>query len=332
MTAESLSEIGQNIYFHLNHPIKWVRLVGLIVSFEIISNRFILIFDDFSGTTLELTCIRKAPPPTTHSTTTSGVKTAETSEQGNGFGLYGPSLSTEVKLPLAKAGITGITAEGNEVDLSNVDIGSVVKVKGGIGEFRGQKQILLERIWVVRSTSEEAAAWAENLEFRRDILVKPWIVAEEEIRAARREAEGLKRDKKSERRKRKNVKERRHGLKSEKQSERSAVVNEDLRMRVHKSTENNERKRRKDAEQKSIDEKERKAKEQEETRRIAHEDARRRERIEALKKMKDEQERKRRVEEEEQRKVEEERERLATARRRRNEAREKALRELGAGR
>lgn len=26
--------LGQNIYFHLNHPIRWVRLVGIVVSFE----------------------------------------------------------------------------------------------------------------------------------------------------------------------------------------------------------------------------------------------------------------------------------------------------------
>ena len=30
--------------------------------------------------------------------------------------------------------------------MGGVDLGSVVKIKGGIGEFRGEKQITLERI------------------------------------------------------------------------------------------------------------------------------------------------------------------------------------------
>lgn len=40
----------------------------------------------------------------------------------------------------------GRTATGRTVDLTGVDIGAVVKVKGGLGEFRGEKQVLLERI------------------------------------------------------------------------------------------------------------------------------------------------------------------------------------------
>ncbi|KAK4691823.1 hypothetical protein P7C71_g5261, partial [Lecanoromycetidae sp. Uapishka_2] len=48
---------GQKLYFHLNHPIKWVRLVGVIVAFEILPTLWIMILDDSSGATIELTSI-----------------------------------------------------------------------------------------------------------------------------------------------------------------------------------------------------------------------------------------------------------------------------------
>ena len=45
-----------------------------------------------------------------------------------------------------EASIKGMTATGREIDLSEVDIGTVVKVKGGVGSFREVRQMLLERI------------------------------------------------------------------------------------------------------------------------------------------------------------------------------------------
>lgn len=40
----------------------------------------------------------------------------------------------------------GVTATGRDIDLSGVDIGTVVKVRGGVGSFREMKQMQLERI------------------------------------------------------------------------------------------------------------------------------------------------------------------------------------------
>lgn len=114
---------GQKIYFHLNHPIKWIRLVGVIVSFDDYEKRWIMLVDDSSGATLEISCA-KAPAKD---------KDANANELGNGNGT-GDSQGT--------------SASWIGVDLSGVDVGSVVKVKGGIGEFRGVKQMTLERISV----------------------------------------------------------------------------------------------------------------------------------------------------------------------------------------
>ena len=58
---------------------------------------------------------------------------------------------------------------------------------------------------IIRTTNEEAAAWAENTAFRKEILSQPWVVSEEEEKRARRKAEGLDREKQAreERKKRK---------------------------------------------------------------------------------------------------------------------------------
>lgn len=47
----------------------------------------------------------------------------------------------------------GVTATGRTVDLTGLDIGAVVKVKGGVGVYRGQKQVLLERLCTFISSS-----------------------------------------------------------------------------------------------------------------------------------------------------------------------------------
>jgi hypothetical protein len=60
------------------------------------------------------------------------------------------------------------------VNNQRLDIGTVVKAKGTISEFRGIKQLDLKRIWVVNTTDEEAQAWAETAAFKQEVLLKPW--------------------------------------------------------------------------------------------------------------------------------------------------------------
>lgn len=60
------------------------------------------------------------------------------------------------------------------VDKQRLDIGTVVKAKGIISEFRGLKQLDLKRIWTVPSTNEEVKAWAETAAFKQEVLSRPW--------------------------------------------------------------------------------------------------------------------------------------------------------------
>ena len=127
---------GQNLFFHLNHPIKWIRLVGVIVALDLYPTRWIALLDDSSGATIEITCGRPPPPaPNPHYGNNNNNNTRSVIASDAITGLH-----------QSKAFCPGVTATGRDVDLSGVDIGTVVKVKGGVGSFREVRQMLLERI------------------------------------------------------------------------------------------------------------------------------------------------------------------------------------------
>lgn len=156
----ALLRTGQNLYFHLNHPIKWIRLVGAIVARDSYERRLVLTLDDSSGTTIELTCLK-----TPDLTTTPPADTGDIHPR--------PHPGT-----LVTSTATGVSPSGNILSLEGVDVGTVVKAKGGISEFRGTKQLVLERITVVETTDAEVRAWEEGVRFRMEVLVGPWVVEE----------------------------------------------------------------------------------------------------------------------------------------------------------
>ena len=82
-----------------------------------------MVLDDGSGMTVEVVC---------------GKVGGQTSTNG-------ATALAEARCPGAGTQI-GTTATGRSIDLKGVDVGSVVKVKGGVGTFRGEKQLVLERL------------------------------------------------------------------------------------------------------------------------------------------------------------------------------------------
>lgn len=87
--------------------------------------------DDSSGSTIEIFCRKEPIKKSVVDTTVDPNGTVQLN------GQFNLSIDHEHKC---------ITNEGYSVNLKGIDIGSVVKVKGGISEFRGGKQITLERI------------------------------------------------------------------------------------------------------------------------------------------------------------------------------------------
>lgn len=171
---------GQHLYFHLNHPIRFVRLVGVVVAIEDINVKYtVLTIDDGSGATIDLTIARLTPD------------------------VYNPvespsnTVISNVNV-VNEPGVFKVVID----DHHSIEIGTVVKAKGTISEFRGRKQIDLKRAWVVATTNEEVLAWAETAQYKEKVLSKPWRLSSAEhkmitaeMKAERRKVRQYEREK-----------------------------------------------------------------------------------------------------------------------------------------
>jgi hypothetical protein len=79
---------------------------------------------------------------------------------------------------VSKIGVFDVVVDG----CKKLEVGTVVKVKAVVGEFRGVKQLELKRIYVLRTTGEEVREWNEVARWKRDILSKPWVLTPERLR------------------------------------------------------------------------------------------------------------------------------------------------------
>ena len=73
---------------------------------------------------------------------------------------------------------------------SDIDVGHVLDVKGGLKVYRTIKQMEVEKIVHLRSTQQEVHFWNKITQLRREVLSKPWKVDAQERRRCRRQAKG----------------------------------------------------------------------------------------------------------------------------------------------
>lgn len=147
---------GQDLYFHLNHPIKWVRLAGIVVAVDDFNAWRAYTIDDSSGETIECHVnIPKTGPAQPRDTNT--------------------STDVQQKTTLSDG------------DLS---VGDIIDIKGTIRVFRERRQIKAEKIVHLRSTQQEVDFWGKIDDLRSEILNQPWVLDSKVVRKCRREAEG----------------------------------------------------------------------------------------------------------------------------------------------
>lgn len=154
---------GQDVYFHLNHPIKWVRISGVVVAVEEREKMHFYTIDDGSGATLE--CIVNVAPQARPGTA-SAATAMESDSKSN---------KTSNSLPLIDAPI---------------DVGHVLDIKGSVGMFRENKQIRAEKVVHLHSTDHEVVFWEKVTKLKTDVLSKPWVLDRREVRKCRKEEEG----------------------------------------------------------------------------------------------------------------------------------------------
>ncbi|TLS24146.1 hypothetical protein PpBr36_08137 [Pyricularia pennisetigena] len=163
---------GQDLYFHINHPIKWIRIAGIIVAIDEYNSRRVYTVDDGSGVNMECVTTIAVAKPAAGEAVVPGVTTAATTTTATpGYGAFQPRQHTNPRIP------------------NDLDVGQVVEVKGGISTFRDARQIKVESVTVLRSTRQEVEFWRRTTELRHTVLARPWTLRRRDVRRCRKEAE-----------------------------------------------------------------------------------------------------------------------------------------------
>ncbi|KAI9714618.1 MAG: hypothetical protein M1828_001155 [Chrysothrix sp. TS-e1954] len=176
---------GQGIYHHLNHPIRFVYLCGIVTAIEFPHPRFVIFtLDDGSGRVVDVKVERFAP----------GEKEAD-KVAGSGTIVDGMKVGRECSE--VGCGLEHLFL-GGEV----VRTGTVIKAKGVIETFRGMYQLLLKRASVVKSMAEEVEVWKSYADFVESTISKPWVLSEASIKKSKTESRERARNEERSRRER----------------------------------------------------------------------------------------------------------------------------------
>ncbi|KAF5972809.1 DnaJ like subfamily C member 9 [Fusarium bulbicola] len=152
---------GENFYFFGNLPIKWVRIVGLVVAIDEFASRRVYTIDDSSGACIE--CTISIP----------------ISGEDDGRATTGDAAPKKAD----------IDPPQTQDPFPNIDVGCVVDVKGGLSTFRDERQLTIEKMTKVPGTAQEVSLWEKRVKFKSEVLDKPWVLRSSEIRRCRKEAE-----------------------------------------------------------------------------------------------------------------------------------------------
>ena len=163
---------GQHVAFHLNLPIQFVCVVGLVVDIELTRGgglHTLVTLDDGSGACIQARISRRDAIRET---------TAQSGGGGGGVAekeVFPSNTRVDCLDVHVNFGLPTVC-----VDREPIDIGTtVLKVKARLDSFRGTRQLRPERVWIVRDTNAEARAWMETAEWKRECLARPWVLTDD---------------------------------------------------------------------------------------------------------------------------------------------------------
>lgn len=187
----------------MNHPIRYVYLIGVVVDIQHHSGLVILTIDDGSGALIEVK-VRgplndKAQRALRYwgkdfaSAQRSDALSGDQETKKEAYSLSEllsknePALVEERVPTLHPTNIPDlIVRRGREEELllanALIQPGSVLKVKGTVSVYRANLQLSLLRVFMVSSTAEEVAAWADYADFAMKVLCRPWVLEPAEIK------------------------------------------------------------------------------------------------------------------------------------------------------
>ena len=176
---------------------KWVRVTGVIVAVDEYAGKNVYTVDDSSGMCIECVCVAPVPVLKKEGTDVSthldqiakiNQALASTSASTSTMNTRTTDLKWKGKALEKEYGMekSGPSVQEPVVPWADMDVGTVVKVKGRVSEYWKQKQIEVVKVEVMRCTDQEVRCWDEVMNFRRDVLSKLWVVGKEEEEKCRR--------------------------------------------------------------------------------------------------------------------------------------------------
>lgn len=154
-----------------------------------IPRRTILTLDDSSGATIDIAVLKKTSPKpsiTSQATPTTSQGDPTTSQEKTAWSSF--SLTAPAATSLTQE--THLTfKDHDEIDISALQPGTLVRVKGTLSTFRSQMQLHLERFWLVRDTNAEMQFLDTRLRFLIEVLSVPWVLTDEEVEDLHGDAE-----------------------------------------------------------------------------------------------------------------------------------------------
>lgn len=188
------------LYHFDNHPVKWVRITGVVVAVDEFKGKKVFTVDDSSGMCIECTAV--APPPATDAPSlpphlnqmaslmtvrnTGNSKIVDSTIKREGKGGENKEKEKTAGSKGKESAKVAPSVQSPAVPWDEVDVGTVVKVKGRVGNWWDTIQIEVIKIEALRCTDQEVRCWNEVLAFKRDVLSKPWVVSKEEEEKCRR--------------------------------------------------------------------------------------------------------------------------------------------------
>lgn len=155
----------------------------MVVAVDEYPGRKVYTVDDSSGVCIE--CLIDVPRPARSvGDTISGADQKSSSK--------GTAAATTATTTITTTGTTEkktITADTIPKVPEEVDVGTIVDIKGELTLFRDHKQIKILKTTVLRSTEQEVVFWEKLRNFRKDTLDKPWQLTEKQVRRCRKDEE-----------------------------------------------------------------------------------------------------------------------------------------------
>ncbi|KAF7941299.1 hypothetical protein EAE99_000936 [Botrytis elliptica] len=166
--ADIISLTTRGVYFedklihhYLNHPIRYVKLIGLVVSIDTFARRRVYTIDDSSGVCIE--CVALLPLPSSEA--------ASNSNSNSNLNCHPPSSSSP-----------SITTP--QIPWNDITECKVVRILGIVGSYMQVPQLQIVKMGIVGSTEVERKWWDECRELKdpeRGFLGREWVVGREEM-------------------------------------------------------------------------------------------------------------------------------------------------------